>query len=366
MKIFKKTKKWREAVHGWTPRRIRRETAFPPKILTMEITLACNLNCAMCPRRYQRFPIRSMTFQQFKEVIKKIPSVSMMNFVGLGEPLTHPEFYRMLKFAESKGIDATLSTNGLLLDEKKIERLPENMREIYFSIDSALPEVYKKIRGANLRTVIQNIKKFKKMRNDVKTWIQCVLMRRNADGVDKLVKLAKELDCSISFLHILATTKKEGQQHFHNLENCDEILSQVYEKAKGEGVKITSRPHHPEKIKCIEPWFNPMISVGGDIYPCCYIYTSKVAPTWDEWYAGRAINVPMFQYKVGNLFQTSDFMKIWNGEDLRLLRRVMLSTDSEKDWEKFKESRKNMNNNFLVKNKFQFCRFCLFRWRCAC
>lgn len=132
---------------------------LPLRKINLEITWDCNLNCVMCPRlRAQNFRIKdkNMSLEEFKYIVKNIPHLKHINIVGAGEPLVNPYFYDMLDFANSKGITISFTTNGTLLNENNINKLPKNVKYIYFSVDSLEKEIYSGLRGG-LRSLLYRI-----------------------------------------------------------------------------------------------------------------------------------------------------------------------------------------------------------------
>ena len=348
--------------------RIKKQRAFSPRILTIEITWNCNLNCPMCPR--QVFTVgrnRNMTLQEFKKILYATPKVKQVNFCGLGEPLMNPHFYKMLEFAHQRYIGVVFVTNGTLFTEENIKKFPPNVQTIYFSIDSPIPQIYKKIRGVDLESVIVNIKKLKILRPDIKIYLQPLLMKDTIDGMEQIVYLAKNLSADVSLIYPIAFQKHEDKNQVYYLSNLKIYLNNIKTIAQKTGVRIHTRPSHPTKKNCFDPWISPTISISGNVYPCCYIYEARSdegnIDSFKEYYKGEFIHVPLGQYRLGNIFK-DDFNTIWRGSKFRMLRKVILESQYPKSLsqEEFLQLRRKINLEY----PFAYCKVCLFRWGCAC
>jgi len=363
-----------KAKFNWQKRYIylfKRDTAPYPQSINIEITWNCNLNCIMCPRiRGQPFKLKNknMSFLEFKKILEEVPSCKHINIIGAGEPLTHPEFLEMLQYADSKGITVSFTTNGTLLNREKIIKLPKNITSVWFSIDSPVPEIYESIRvGSNFFTVLHNMETLGKLRRNTKIYIQTLLMRRNYKDLHNLISIAKKVNAVISFIHPIAFDNEEDKQHVHYLgEEYGKYSQKVYEEAKKQRIKVFYRPACPTQkpYACTEPWFTPTISIIGDVYPCCYIYEARGgALSFKEYYLGEYISVPMYQYRMGNVFENS-LIDIWNREEFKLLRRKVIETHqpSSISLQELKNLRRSVNLN----DRYSYCKVCLWRWMCAC
>jgi molybdenum cofactor biosynthesis enzyme MoaA len=106
------------------------------KKIYIEISNVCNLQCTFCPE-----VIRGKKFMEpalFKQVATAaVPLTNVVCFHLMGEPLLHPEFESYLNICGSLGLRVELTTNGILLDEKRAEALMNPvLTQINFSLQS--------------------------------------------------------------------------------------------------------------------------------------------------------------------------------------------------------------------------------------
>jgi len=336
--------------------------ALSPHKVAIEITQNCNLRCPACPRQHNKITGESMSLAKVKHILNQLPMLRLIHIIGQGEPLLHPDIFEILKLGKSKKIKFVMVTNGLLLSEENIKRLA-NVPIIEISIDSPNPEGYKKIRGADLELVINNLKKLKQLRKDIYLRVQAIIMEDNIEDLPGFIDLAKETGADeIRLFYLISFNRETDKWESEKFKKLDEKLQTTRDLAAKEGVKLEATPLFQKPRVCTEPWFQPRITLNGDIYPCCYMYITS-DQTWKEWYHGVCLEVPQFKYKMGNIFKDS-FAKIWNGSYYRLLRETVRKADDPSllGPKEINEIRTKLD----LKGKFPYCRICLFKQNQAC
>jgi MoaA/NifB/PqqE/SkfB family radical SAM enzyme len=338
--------------------------AFPLRNITLEVTWDCNLSCFMCARHVFKLGRNNLSLEQFKYILGQFPRLKYINIVGLGETLMNPYFFEMLDIAQSRNIKVDLTTNGTLLNENNISRLNSSVSNIYVSVDSPCPEKYEWIRkGAKFEKVVENLNRLKELKPGIRLCIQALIMKENEEDLPQLIDLAKSIKADkVSLIHMISWDEEYARRYPDNPKNTQCYLQKTEELAQRQGIQLTSRPTHPQLVACTEPWFGPYITINGDIYPCSFIRRTP-RPIPKEYYLGVPIDVPVFQYKMGNIFEGS-FNKIWNGSDYRLLRKLIRQPEKRKrlSSEELNQRRRKVD----LAEKFSYCKVCLCRWSCAC
>jgi MoaA/NifB/PqqE/SkfB family radical SAM enzyme len=128
----------------------------------IEPTTKCNLKCRICVRHAWSEPLGAMSWATFHRILQGLRSFSPLPqvfFGGFGEPLTHPEIYRMIRAAKELGSEVELITNGTLLDDGSVQALLESeLDTLWVSVDGATEGCYAEVRtGAALEGVLQNV-----------------------------------------------------------------------------------------------------------------------------------------------------------------------------------------------------------------
>lgn len=221
-----------------------------PLHLDVESTNACNLRCAMCTRNFMTEKIGNIKWDLFKKVIDEASDYKLLslklNFRG--EPLLHPELPKMVKYAKDKGIlEVQFNTNGLALPEKKSEELIRaGLDRVIFSVDGAFKETYEKIRtGSDFERVVQNIKRFVEIRNEMRlrkpiVRVQMVKMEENKHEVERFFNMWRDV-----VNRVAVVTQREP-----------------YIRGKGPSKKL-------EHFPCHQIWQRMVVWWTGEVFMCC-------------------------------------------------------------------------------------------------
>lgn len=117
-----------------------------------ELTPLCNLDCKMCYvhlNKEQMMGKELLTVQQWKSLMNQAVEHGMMyaNLTG-GECLTYSGFKELYLYLRSKGVETSILSNGILIDEEMIDFLKKNKPAvIQITIYGASEEGYERVTG---------------------------------------------------------------------------------------------------------------------------------------------------------------------------------------------------------------------------
>lgn len=332
-----------------------------PRLLTIETTSRCNLRCVMCGHgthpvdaAYEHFP--EALIPRLSGVIRLAAHVQLH---GLGEPLMNPAFWKLLELTHENQ-HVQINSNGQLLDKRNVDRILTTwLGEISFSLDAATPATYRKIRGADLGRVIENVRyliaerrRLGRVRPHVS--MNMTLMRENIEETVRFVELAHELGADqvqLGHMNHLEEgrdwrVERQGwvfdyreQMLVNHPELSNRMIRAAQDRARELGIELfldwakpvfydtgeatpestaaapappaagragsppLSEPGGPGPADCRAPWNWMLIRTNGDVYPCCF--------------------------GTGKLGSISDLdpLEIWNGETAAALRRRLLANE---------------------------------------
>ena len=105
------------------------------KRIYIEITNICNLNCSFCLNHQRKF--ESMSIEKFEEIILSIKDLCDYVYLHVqGEPLNHPNFYKILDICEANEMKVQLVTNGTFINKYDSLINYECLRKVSFSLHS--------------------------------------------------------------------------------------------------------------------------------------------------------------------------------------------------------------------------------------
>lgn len=151
----------------------------------IQLTSRCNSNCDFC---FRRLNIRETSFNQIKEIIKKLAEYNTTTLVlSGGEPLLVKDIKKILKFAKQSGIKTVLQSNGILL-KNKLNSLAPYIDWISLSLDGHNEETNAIMRGAEqFRATIETLPFIKK--RNIKIKVGTVVTKKNYKNIKDIGKL---------------------------------------------------------------------------------------------------------------------------------------------------------------------------------
>lgn len=151
-----------------------------PTYLLVELVSACNLRCPMCfqsDKSFTKKPFMGiMSIDLAKNILDQADDakIGAVTFASRGEPMMHPKFNEILRYASSKKniFELKVNTNGTYLNEKNSRAIFEsNVDVIVISADHYEKKLYEKFRlNAKFEDVVERVKNFYNLR---KTYSNC-------------------------------------------------------------------------------------------------------------------------------------------------------------------------------------------------
>jgi radical SAM protein with 4Fe4S-binding SPASM domain len=300
-----------------------------PTFVQIEPVGQCNLRCKMCPIQFRTdgqhgSPSAFIQFDVFCQLINQFTNLSELHLQGLGEPLLHPRFFDMVRFAAQRGIQVSTNTNMTVMTEERADEcVASGLQTMHVSLDGAHAETYESIRvKARFDKVLRNLRRLINAKEAVRSVLPhvrlvAVVMRENLDELPALVRLAsREGAESLSVQHLchdFGETSLPGQyqpmRHFINeqtlLHEDPARVHAIFDAARAEARRlaidlrlpnITPRLHAPGtpgRTRCDWPWRGAYVSYDGKAMPCCMVSTPDrinfgdvvsdgVAATWNN------------------------------------------------------------------------------------
>ena len=219
------------------------------KKIYVEITNRCNLSCSFCSKVEK--PLRNMTIEEFKCVIKKIKDYTDTIYLHVkGEPLVHPNLIEFLNVAEEHNIKVNLTTNGTLFPNL-VDKLKEckSLKKINFSLHS------ENNKENYLEDIFKNVEKLQEVTVVYRLWTL------NNGGLD--VKSTQTVNKIVSY-YKLSTEIVDKIKNENNVKIKDRIF--VDKDNEFEWPSITN---HNSCGFCYALKTHIAILVDGTVVPCC-------------------------------------------------------------------------------------------------
>ncbi|MCK6462530.1 MAG: radical SAM protein [Candidatus Pacebacteria bacterium] len=252
-----------------------------PYLAMVETASFCNLKCPTCTTPHDKIkrPKVAMSLENYKKIIDNVKdSVSVVLPWFSNDPLVNPRMAEMIKYSHQNNMYTVISTNAVLLDEKRSkELLNSGLDEAILCLDGMSKESYEVFReGAVFEEVLENIKNFCRLKKESgrrKPYVelQFILTKFNQGEVEDVKRLAKELGVDRLRIKSFALSEyayskeeiKELSEKF--LPDDPRYASKIRYEKKGGDLAVKNR-----KKFCELPSSNIVALADGRLAMCCY------------------------------------------------------------------------------------------------
>jgi radical SAM protein with 4Fe4S-binding SPASM domain len=274
----------------------------PPKFVIWDCTRRCNLNCAHCGAKKEKYR-SELTTQQIKELVRRLSDYQIEYFVVTGgEPLLRQDLFEVFSLAKECGLKTGLATNGFFINENNSKIIAQVFDSIQISLDGP-QEVHNKIRGNNeaFQKVIKAINLLRKNKSKQIT-ISSVITPFNIKTLENLGEIVKKLEIDIwKIVSVMPIGKVENNDNLYlNQQEFLKLLNFIKENRKklkielGENLGYLGK--YDKEVRN-EPFFCP-----AGFLACCIGVNGNVRGCPEQ------PDIPYFQE--GNVLE-KDFFEIW-------------------------------------------------------
>jgi putative heme d1 biosynthesis radical SAM protein NirJ1 len=223
-------------------------------VVAWNITRTCNLRCAHCysssdGNKYDG----ELTTSEAKKFIDdcaafKVPVLLMSG----GEPLIRPDVFELVKHAKERGIRATFSTNGTLIDKKIAQQIKDlEVGYVGISLDG-LGEANDKFRGKDgaFEKALQGIRNC--MEVGQRVGLRFTINRHNIHDLENIFNLIEEEHIPrVCFYHLVYSGRgSQMMQHDISHEESRRAMDLIMRKTVefGERCEILTVDNHADIV----------------------------------------------------------------------------------------------------------------------
>lgn len=239
------------------------ERVLENKIVSLQLTNRCNLRCKHCCVDAGEKKIKELTTIEMKKVLDKIIEWNPINIMlSGGEPMIRTDFFELLDYLSLNYTgNIILSTNSLLINEKKVDTLVKKCKHFEISIDGVDEETCATVRGKGVfEKVCSNIKLLKE-HGAKQINLSMVFSDKNEHLKSQFYKLNEQLGTNPVCRIFSAVGRGAINKELFTNKNDDETyipkeyLSKNYEKPFSIGI-------------CSAGKRELFIGCDGNVYPC--------------------------------------------------------------------------------------------------
>ncbi len=192
-----------------------------PMFGQFELTPLCNLDCRMCYvhlHPYQMNGASLLPVETWKDLIRQAFDKGMLEATLTGgECLTYPGFEELYLYMQSLGLQVTVMTNGVLLDEKRMEFFKEHPPALFqVTLYGSSEDAYERVTGSRVfGKVLDNLRRVKEAGIDL--YISVTPNSYLGEDVFETIKIARNLTKHLIISSSLFAPKGEEWR----LNGCD-------------------------------------------------------------------------------------------------------------------------------------------------
>lgn len=268
------------------------------RYLQVEPTTRCNYTCGFCVGRH--LPQKDLSLDRFRSLIEQVEGLEALELQGEGEPLMHPDFFRMVALAKARfpAVEISMITNGSLFTAENIEQiLDHGIARIFVSVESVDDAEFQRIRGGKLDRVRRGIRALLEARNDrgmtrpviglsvtalkstvpeLAEAIPAFYRSLGLDGGANVQKLQKMPQFTRVYdqqmlEEIPDAAARQGIQAA--LKHSPALNSVVSERMREGAIGFYERLYTSVDMRFSCPWLvnGLYLATGGELVPCCHV-----------------------------------------------------------------------------------------------
>lgn len=301
-----------EAISKW----LQGKQIYP---IEMEIGLsgACNHRCIFCAVDYMEYNPRILKAAVLLPNLKTAATKGLKSviYAGEGEPLLNKEAAVIINSTKAYGIDAAVSTNGVLMTRAFSEECLGSLSWVRISIAAATDATYEQIHHAgkgDLQKVLGNLQDAVaiKRKNKLATTLgaQLLLLPENKHEVVRLGQMMQEIGLDYFTVKPFSQHPKSKAKLQVDYSESQAIEAEL-KMLENERFKIYFRQQSIENLSQEKPYeacnglsFMAYIDAQGNVFPCIVFMGEE-------------------KYRYGNIHDNS-FAELWESGCAIALRKV--------------------------------------------
>lgn len=294
---------------------------YQPSHVLIELTTRCNLRCVWCnqsdPAWQKSYGHQDMPFDMFRRIVAQLKGTRVLLLYNIGEPLLYKRLSDAVRLARPYVPEVRITSNGLLWTAQKARELAAaGLTQVNISIDSPVPALMQRIRGADLAVIEQTLRDIY-THTDLPVEIWTVLTTDNLESVLDLPVWAKRFS-AIRFIRFqlqkgVHSVPKTGLTPLSDTVSFERYRTELARRCREAGIasNIESLPFYgPDFVRrevkgiCQAP-FNQLVAINvrGEMAPCCTYGTFAVGSVDRDGFQGVYNGPTMIAWRKDMLHQ---------------------------------------------------------------
>lgn len=207
--------------------------------LHLEVSLGCNISCAMCTFHDGLKKFRLMSIEQLRTVKAGFESFSQVHIGDGSEPFINPDLLEIVRYLHQLGVNVSVQTNAKLIRTKRDAEaiVKSGLMLLSISLDGIADNTVRSIRGglgySDISKAIDLINEAKERLGSTWPYLACnaVAMRSNLEELPALTSYLLDngfISFRIGFLELRQPNNRlAGELLIYDIPRTLEIIRQV-------------------------------------------------------------------------------------------------------------------------------------------
>ncbi|MBE5064016.1 radical SAM protein [Lachnospiraceae bacterium DSM 108991] len=221
-----------------------------PLYVMWELTSTCPNKCIYCYNDSHNKRVNELSRKRKFEIADELINAKVFQVcLTGGEPTCSSEYFDLMRYLRSNGIEIGTILSGANLDRKKIRKIAEYVNMIQISLDGSKPEIHDFVRNrkGSFDEAVNAIKGFVKLGKQVR--VSFATTKYNIDDFKNTVELCKELGVEsvrTQRLSISGRVKGNEEAIYATEKQFEELEKYIYSKKAPIQIEYRSPAEHIE------------------------------------------------------------------------------------------------------------------------
>jgi len=197
-----------------------------PNGLILNITSDCNMKCRFC---YENTAMKQGYHLNIKDIEKKLKNFKgKLIYLSGGEPTTHKDFFKIVRFIKNKGYEVIVLSNGKMFSKEDFTKMAKKagVDAVVIGLDSLNNDTLKFFKGEYaLDFKLDAITNLEKYDIVVVLYVMCI-RGRNLEDLSDLVRFAIKHN-TIKRINFVPPWERGKRSKIHDKVTVNDILQEI-------------------------------------------------------------------------------------------------------------------------------------------
>ena len=248
--------------------------------LDLDMSNICNLECIYCDKtsvgEKHCKKENELLLEEYYNIIEQAKKLGCKNlqFIGAGEPMLDPNFWKIIEYASKLEILSVIYTNGTMINEESAEKLFKLNTSIVLKYNSFHDNIQDKLVG--VKGYNKKVKKALKIlinfgfnkQSPPRLAIDCIATKINKKDVIPLFKFCRKNNISPQFSGLIPHGEALERGLVLNKAEYAKIYNEAKTYDKENGLKYPYQLPFLGGFQCRQIKYGLYIDVLGDVWEC--------------------------------------------------------------------------------------------------